>query len=178
MTLFALDGVQPRVPDDGDYWVAPGAMVMGSVEIGAGASVWFGAVIRGDNDLIVLGAGCNIQDNSVLHTDAGFPMHIGADVTVGHRAILHGCIVGEGSLIGMGATLLNGSVIGKGCLIGAGALVPEGKIIPDGSLVLGMPGKVVRQLDSKARQELRETAHRYVLNQRRFRAGMYPVPDL
>jgi carbonic anhydrase/acetyltransferase-like protein (isoleucine patch superfamily) len=160
------------MPASGDFWIAPGAHVIGNVRIGEGASVWFGSAIRGDNEVIVLGARVNIQENCVLHTDPGFPMEIGEEVTVGHRAMLHGCTIGAGSLIGMGATVLNGARIGRGCLIGAGALITEGKEIPDGSLVMGAPGKVVRMLDTAAREGLRDTARRYAQNQRRFRDGL------
>ena len=172
MTLFTLDGIAPEMPEDGDAWVAPDASVIGKITLHTGASVWFGAVLRGDNERITVGAGSNIQDNCVLHTDLGFPLDIGEEVTVGHKAILHGCTVGDGSLIGMGATVLNGARIGTGCLIGAGALVTEGKEIPDGSLVVGMPGKVVRSLDAEHQADLRKTAHGYRANQRRYRAGL------
>ncbi|MBM7066777.1 gamma carbonic anhydrase family protein [Actibacterium sp. 188UL27-1] len=175
MTLYALDGVHPTVPESGDYWVAPDANVIGRVVIGSAASIWFGATLRGDNELIALGDGSNIQENCVLHTDPGFPMQIGRDVTVGHRAMLHGCMIGEGSLIGMGATILNGARIGRGCLIGACALITEGKDIPDGSLVMGAPGKIVRQLDDAAQAALRKTALVYQANQRRFREGLVAV---
>lgn len=172
MTLYALDGIAPQPPEDGDFWVAPGAQVIGNVAIGSGSSVWFGSTLRGDNELIRLGARVNIQENCVLHTDPGFPMDLGEDVTVGHKAMLHGCTIGAGSLIGMGATILNGAKIGKGCLIGACALITEGKEIPDGSLVMGAPGKVVRKLDAAAQAGLRATAEKYAWNQRRFRTGM------
>ena len=175
MTLYSLDGVSPTLPENGDYWVAPGAHVIGNVTLGEGCSIWFSATLRGDNEPIVLGDRVNIQENCVLHTDPGFPMHLGEDVTVGHKAMLHGCTVGAGSLIGMGATVLNGAKIGKGCLIGAGALITEGKEIPDGSLVMGAPGKVVRVLDEQARQGLRATALKYAQNQKRFRAGLKPL---
>ena len=138
----------------------------------AGASVWFGCTIRGDNERITIGAGTNVQENCVFHTDLGYPLTLGANVTVGHKAMLHGCTVGDGSLIGMGATVLNGAVIGKGCLIGAGALVTEGKVIPDGSLVMGAPGKVVRELDDAAKVRLIQSAEQYQDNMRRFRAGL------
>ncbi|TVR49515.1 MAG: gamma carbonic anhydrase family protein [Rhodobacteraceae bacterium] len=170
--IYALDGVQPDLPDDGDYWIAPGAHVIGDVRMAAGVSVWFGAVLRGDNEPLVIGEGTNIQENSVLHTDMGFPLTLGADVTVGHKAMLHGCTIGEGSLIGMGATVLNGARIGRGCLIGAGALVTEDKEIPDGSLVMGAPGRVVRQLDAAAREKLLLSAQGYRMNMARFKAGL------
>ena len=175
MTLLALDGVRPTLPADGDYWIAPGAVVIGKVILRAGASVWFNAVLRGDHEAIEIGAGSNVQDGCVFHTDVGYPLTLGADVTVGHKVVLHGCTVGEGSLIGMGAVVLNGANIGTGCLIGAGALVTEGKEVPDGALVVGAPGRVVRTLDQAARAELRASAERYRANMRRYRAGLAPV---
>ncbi|WP_405404930.1 gamma carbonic anhydrase family protein [Paracoccus sp. Ld10] len=171
--IWTLDGVAPQI--DPQAWVAPDAQVMGRVVLRAGASVWFGAVLRGDNDLIEVGTGSNVQDLCVLHTDDGHPLVIGADCTIGHRAILHGCRIGDGALIGMGATLLNGAVIGSGALIGAGALIPENKVIPDGALVMGAPGRVVRMLDADALADLRESAARYRDNAARFRAGLIPV---
>ncbi len=172
--LYQLDGAAPDLPEDGDFWVAPGAHVIGQVSLGAGVSIWFGAVLRGDNEPLVIGAGTNVQENCVLHTDMGFPLTIGRDCTIGHKAMLHGCTIGDGSLIGMGATVLNGAVIGKGCLIGAGALVTEGKQIPDGSLVMGAPGRVVRALDADAQARLLASAEGYRANMARFRAGMQP----
>ncbi|MBR3369384.1 MAG: gamma carbonic anhydrase family protein [Rhodobacteraceae bacterium] len=173
--LYELDGQRPELPQDGDFWVAPGAHVIGNVVLGAGVSIWFGCTLRGDNEPIVLGEGTNVQENCVLHTDMGYPLTIGADCTIGHKAILHGCTIGAGSLIGMGATVLNGAVIGKGCLIGAGALVTEGKEIPDGSLVMGAPGRVVRQLDDAARARLVQSAAGYRANMARFKAGLREV---
>jgi carbonic anhydrase/acetyltransferase-like protein (isoleucine patch superfamily) len=171
--IYALDGITPEL--DADCWVAPDANVIGQVSLGAGVSVWFGATLRGDNEPIVVGAGTNLQENVVCHTDMGFPLRIGANVTIGHKAMLHGCTIGDGSLIGMGATVLNGAKIGKGCLIGAGALVTEGKEIPDGALVMGAPGKVVRMLDDTAKAALLASAAHYQANARRFRAGLKPV---
>ena len=168
--IHALDGMLPGI--DPTAWIAPGAHVIGDVTIGAGASIWFGVVIRGDNEPILVGAGSNIQENSVLHTDWGYPLSIGANCTIGHRAMLHGCTIGEGTLIGMGATVLNGARIGKGCLIGACALITEGKEIPDGSLVMGAPGRVVRSLDDAGRAKLLESARGYARNAARFRAGL------
>lgn len=173
--LYALDGVAPKTPADGDYWVAPGARVMGAVTISSGASVWFNAVIRGDNEDIVIGEGSNVQDGAVLHTDPGRPLTVGANCTIGHQAILHGCEIGEGSLIGMGATILNGAKIGAGCLVGANALVTEDKSFPDGTLIVGSPAKAMRQLDATASQVLRASALRYQQNMRRFRGGLTPV---
>ncbi len=140
MSLYALDGVSPELPADGDFWVAPGARLSGWVILEQGASVWFNAVLRGDNEPIRVGAGSNVQDGCVCHTDWGFPLTIGPDCTVGHMALLHGCTIGAGSLVGMGAMVMNGAVVGPSVLIGAGALVTEGKEIPAGTLVLGRPG--------------------------------------
>ena len=170
MTLYSLDNVKPNVHEDS--WIAPDANVIGKVVIEAGASVWFGSTLRGDNEEIRIGAGSNVQENTVMHTDMGYPLIIGAGCTIGHKAMLHGCILVENTLIGMGATVLNGAKIGKNCLIGAGALITEGKEIPDGSLVMGAPGKVVRQLDEAAIEGLRKSALHYQDNMRRFRAGL------
>jgi len=170
MTLYSLDGISPTLHETA--WAAPDANLIGKVVLEAGASVWFGATLRGDNETITVGEGSNLQENVVCHTDPGYPLVIGRDVTVGHKAMLHGCVIGAGSLIGMGATILNGARIGKGCLIGAGALVTEGKEIPDGALVMGTPGKVVRDLDETARAVLIESARRYRENAARFRAGL------
>ncbi len=175
MTLYALDGISPDLPADEDYWVAPDTNLIGKVTLELGASVWFGSTLRGDNERIVVGAGSNIQENCVLHTDMGYPLTIGPCCTIGHKAMLHGCTIGEGSLIGMGATVLNGAVIGKGCLIGAGTLITEGKSIPDGSLVMGAPGKVVRQLDEAAREGLLDAAVHYQQNFRRYRRGLKEI---
>ena len=172
MEILTLDGVTPELPQTGEWFVAPGARLIGRVRLCAGASVWFNAVLRGDNEIIEVGEGSNVQDGCVLHTDPSFPLTIGPEVTVGHKAILHGCTIGAGSLIGMGAVILNGATIGAGCLIGAGALVTEGKQIPDGALVMGQPGKVVRMLDPEARDKLRASAQRYRWNARRYRAGL------
>lgn len=171
--IYALDGIAPEV--EGDAWVAPTAVLIGRVVLEVEASVWFGAVLRGDNEEIRVGAGSNVQENCVLHTDMGYPLVIGADCTIGHKAMLHGCVIGDGSLIGMGATVLNGARIGKGCLIGAGALITEGKVIPDGSLVMGAPGRVVRNLDDAGRARLLASAAGYRANMRRFRAGLVAV---
>ena len=145
----------------GRHYIAPGARVIGSVELGEDTSVWFNAVIRGDNDQVTIGAGSNIQDGCVLHVDPGFPLVLGRNVTVGHKVMLHGCTVGDGSLVGMNAVVLNGARIGRQCLIGANTLVTEGTEIPDGSLVLGSPGKVVRELDENALAQLASAARHY-----------------
>ena len=171
--IYALDGITPEI--DPTAWVAPDANLVGRVVLEAEVSVWFGVTIRGDNEEIRVGRGSNVQENSVLHTDMGYPLVIGANCTIGHKAMLHGCTIGEGALIGMGATILNGARIGKGCLIGAGALVTEGKEIPDGSLVMGAPGRVVRVLDAAGRARLLQSAAGYRANARRFRAGLRPV---
>ncbi len=172
MTLYALDGIAPHLPEEGAYWVAPDAVLIGKVRLERHASVWFGAVLRGDNDLITIGENSNIQDGAVLHTDAGLPLIVGMNCTIGHRAILHGCSIGDNSLIGMGATILNGARIGNNCLIGANALVTEGKVIPDYSLVVGAPAKVVRVLDAGAAAGLSASAAGYVLNWQRYAKGL------
>jgi carbonic anhydrase/acetyltransferase-like protein (isoleucine patch superfamily) len=166
----ALDGIAPSLHPT--VWVAPGATVAGAVTAGEASSFWFGAVARGDNEPIVIGARTNVQDNAVLHSDWGFRLTIGDDVTIGHGAIIHGCTIESGSLIGMGAIILSGAVIGAGSLIGAGALVTEGKVIPPGSLVMGAPGKVVRELDAEGRARLLKSASGYAANAARFRAGL------
>lgn len=171
--IYALGDLAPEV--HADTWVAPNAQVMGKIVLEAGASIWFGAVLRGDNEVIHIGKGSNVQENSVLHTDMGYPLTIGADCTIGHAAILHGCTIGDGTLIGMGATVLNGAKIGRGCLIGAGALITEGKEIPDGSLVMGAPGKVVRLLDAEAQARLLRSAEGYAANMRRFKAELTAI---
>ncbi len=175
MTLYSLEDRAPTLPEDNDFWVAPTASVIGDVVLRSGSSVWFGATLRGDNETITLGEGSNIQENAVLHTDMGFPLTIARNCTIGHKAMLHGCTIGEQSLIGMGATILNGAVIGRNCLIGAGALITEGKEIPDGSLVMGAPGRVVRQLDAKAIAGLLASAQGYQANMRRFAKGLKPI---
>ena len=173
MTLYSIDGQVPEIAED--TWVAPDANLIGRIVLEEGASVWFGSTLRGDNEQILIGAGSNVQENCVFHTDMGFPLTIGAGCTIGHKVMLHGCTIGDNSLIGMGATVLNGARIGKNCLIGAGALITEGKEIPDGSLVMGAPGKVVRQLDETAIQGLAKSALGYQANMRRFRDGLKPI---
>ncbi|WP_425070215.1 gamma carbonic anhydrase family protein [Sagittula sp. S175] len=170
MTLYALDGVEPQVDDTA--WVAPDANLIGKVVLEENSSVWFSCTLRGDNEEIRVGAGTNVQENVVCHTDMGYPLVIGAGCTIGHKVMLHGCTIGENSLIGMGATILNGAKIGKNCLIGAGALITEGKEIPDGSLVMGMPGKVVKQLSEEAIEGLRNSAKHYQANARRYAKGL------
>ena len=173
MAIYALGNLKPQL--DIDSWVAPSADVIGKVRLCPGASVWFGAVLRGDNEWITLGEGSNVQDGCVLHTDMGAPLTIGSNCTIGHHAILHGCTIGEQSLVGMGAKVLNHAVVGARCLIGAGALVPEDKIIPDGSLVVGMPGKIIRVLSEAEQVGLLKAAQGYQRNGQRFRAGLQAV---
>ncbi|MEE2946183.1 MAG: gamma carbonic anhydrase family protein [Pseudomonadota bacterium] len=170
MTLYTLDGIAPTIAED--TWIAPDANVIGKIVVEEAASIWFGSTLRGDNEVIHLGVGSNIQENCVLHTDMGYPLTIGAGCTIGHKALLHGCTIGDNTLIGMGASVMNGAKIGKNCLIGAGALVTEGKEIPDGSLVMGAPGKVIRQLDDSAIEGLRKSALNYQTYMRRFREGL------
>ena len=172
MPVYALDEHEPQLPADDCVFVAPDAHVVGRVQLGAEVGIWFGAVLRGDVADIAVGARTNVQDGAVLHADAGFPLEIGEGCTIGHRAIVHGCTIGDNSLIGMGATVLNGARIGRDCLVGAGALVTEGKAFPDGSLILGVPAKVVRALDAAAIEGLRRSAEHYVANARRFREGL------
>ncbi|MDX8351983.1 gamma carbonic anhydrase family protein [Cognatiyoonia sp. IB215182] len=171
MSVYALGEVQPDVAEDA--WIAPGCYVIGRVRLGAKSSIWFGSTLRGDNELISVGAGSNIQENCVLHTDMGYPLTIGDGCTIGHKAMLHGCTIGQNSLIGMGATVLNGAVIGENCLIGAGALITEGKTIPDGSLVMGVPGKVIRPLDDAQINGLRASALHYQQNAARFMRDLH-----
>jgi carbonic anhydrase/acetyltransferase-like protein (isoleucine patch superfamily) len=175
MTIYALGDSKPQLPPLGEYWVAPSASVIGNVILHTNASVWFGAVLRGDNDPITVGPDSNIQDGSVLHTDMGSPLTLGRGVTVGHKAMLHGCEVGDYSLIGIGAVVLNGVKIGRNCIIGANALITEGKVIPDNSLVVGQPGKVVRERDPAHIAVLQMSAEHYVQNWKRFAAELREV---
>ena len=171
--IYALDGIAPDIHPDA--WIAATAVLIGKVSLAAGANIWFGAVLRGDNEMISVGQGSNVQENAVLHTDMGYPLMIGAQCTIGHKAMLHGCTIGDGTLIGMGATVLNGAKIGRGCLIGACALITEGKEIPDGALVMGAPGKVIRILDADAQARLLLSAQSYQANARRFAAGLTAI---
>ena len=172
MTIYALDGQAPEFPEEGSYWVADTAVLIGKVRLQREASVWFGAVMRGDNEWIELGERSQIQDNATLHTDPGFPMTIGSDCVIGHNVILHGCIIGENSLIGMGAILLNGSKIGKNSLVGAGALVTEGKTFPDNSLIVGSPARAIRTLDDKAVAMIARGADIYVNRYQQYAKGL------
>jgi carbonic anhydrase/acetyltransferase-like protein (isoleucine patch superfamily) len=175
MPIYQLDAVSPELPANDATWIAPGAHVIGAVRLGVDTAVWFGAVIRGDNELIVIGDRTNIQDGAVLHTDIGSPLTIGSDCTIGHKAILHGCTIGNGTLIGMGATVLNNAKIGNNCLVGAGALVTEGKEFPDGSLIVGAPAKAVRALDEATIARLKMSAAGYVHNSKRYKAGLKAI---
>ncbi|MBV1905225.1 MAG: gamma carbonic anhydrase family protein [Pseudomonadales bacterium] len=165
--LFSLGDL--RVKAEGDYYVADSATVLGNVLLKANASVWFNAVLRADNDVMVIGEGSNVQDGSVLHSDPGFPLMIGSNVTIGHKVMLHGCTIGDNSLVGINAVVLNGARIGKNCLIGANALITEGKEIPDNSMVLGSPGKVVKTFSDKEASAVALAAKMYVENARRFK---------
>ncbi len=174
MPVYKLDDHEPSLPEN--HWIAPDAHVIGKVRIGKDVGIWFGAVLRGDNELIDIGDGSNIQEHSMLHTDIGFPLTIGNDCTIGHHAILHGCIIGDGSLIGMGATLLNGSKIGSGSIVGANALVTEGKEFPDGSLIVGSPAKAIRMLNDDDKARINQSAKAYVKNWQRFKNGLIKMP--
>ena len=175
MSIYALADLRPEYPAQGEFWVAPEASLIGRVRLLRNASVWFGAVLRGDNDWIVIGENSNVQDNSVIHTDPGQPVSLGANVTIGHRVILHSATVGDNTLIGMGATVLSGARIGANCLVGANALILENREIPDNSLVLGQPARVVREVNESELALIRMSAEVYVLNYRRFRAQLRPV---
>ena len=172
MPIYALGELAPELPRIDHVWIAPDASVIGRVRLARDVGVWFGAVLRGDNELIDIGEGTNIQEGAMLHTDPGFPLTIGAGVTIGHHAIVHGCTIGNNSLIGMGATILNGARIGANCIVGANALVTEGKEFPDGSLIVGAPAKVVRELGPDTEESLRASAANYVRNAERFRSTL------
>lgn len=175
MPLYRLGDRVPKLPGAGLYWIAPDAQVIGDVQLGEDAGIWFGAVLRGDNDPIVIGAGTNIQDGVMVHTDPGKAVTIGEGCTIGHHAIIHGCTIGNNSLVGMGATVLNGARIGDNCLVGANALITEGKNFPDNSLIVGSPARVVRTLDDIAIAGLKLSAENYVRNWRRFAADLQPL---
>ncbi len=175
MTVYALDGISPELPEKGAFWIAPDAVVLGRVRLEPMASVWFGAVIRGDNELITIGGNSNVQDGAVLHTDPGLELVVGRNCTIGHKAILHGCTIGDNTLIGMGAVILNRARIGANCLIGANALITEGKVIPDNSLVMGQPGKVMGELNQEAIAKLTQSAEGYVRNWQRYARGLTPL---
>jgi carbonic anhydrase/acetyltransferase-like protein (isoleucine patch superfamily) len=175
MPVYSLGNVTPELPNDDEYWIAPTASVMGRVILKKNASIWWGCTVRGDNDPITIGENTNIQDGSVLHSDMGSPLTIGANVTVGHMAMLHGCDIGDGSLIGIGAVVLNGAKVGRNCMIGSKALISEGKEIPDNSLVMGIPGKVVREVSPAQLETLRLSAEGYVINWKRFKRDLKPL---
>lgn len=175
MPLYALGDLTPTTPAEGDYWIAPDAHVIGQVTLGDGVGIWFGAVVRGDNEPIRIGAGSNLQEGVMVHVDPGFPVTIGDGCTIGHHAIVHGCTIGANSLVGMGATVLNGARIGNNCLVGANALVTEGKEFPDNSLIVGAPAKAIRVLDDKAIDSLRKSAASYVANWQRFARDLKPI---
>ena len=172
MPIYELDGQGPEFPADGKYWVAETATLIGRVRLKSHASVWFGAVLRGDNEWIEVGERSQIQDNAVLHTDPGFPMVIGANCVIGHKVMLHGCTIGDSSLIGMGAILLNGSKIGRNSLVGAGALITEGKEFPDNSLIVGAPARVIRTLDESATKRIAGGADIYVKRWQQYQKGL------
>ena len=175
MPIYMLDGEKPDLPADGLYWIAPDAQIIGRVRLGEDVGVWFGCVLRGDNEWITIGARTNVQEGTVMHTDMGSPLTIGEGCTIGHRAMLHGCTIGAGTLIGMGATILNNARIGKNCLVGANALVTEGKEFPDGSLIVGSPAKVVRPLDEAGIARLSKSTVGYVRNWKRFAKGLQRI---
>ena len=172
MPILALDGVSPHLPPIGDFWIAPSAYVIGKVRLGSGVSIWYGAVLRGDNELLEIGGDTNIQEMCLLHTDAGIPFKVGRGCTIGHRAVLHGCRIGDNCLIGIGATILNNAVIGDNCMIGAHTLITEGKQIPSGSVVMGSPGKIVRTTSPEEIEGMRVSAAHYVKSGRRFDAEL------
>lgn len=173
MSIYLLGTRRPQL--DPQSWIAPNATVIGNVYLARNASIWWNATVRGDNDPIRIGENSNIQDNSVLHTDEGVPLTIGREVTIGHLVMLHGCTIGDGSLIGIGSVLLNHAVIGQGCIVGANTLIPEGKVFPDHSLIVGSPGKVVRQLSADEVARLRHSAAHYVDNWQRYQHQLTPL---
>jgi len=175
MPLYALGEHQPELPEDGSAWIAPDAAVIGRVVLKPRCSVWFNAVLRGDNEPIVIGEDSNVQDGTIMHTDMGFPLTVGRGVTIGHRAMLHGCTVGDYSLIGIGATVLNNAKIGRNCIIGAHALITENKEIPDNSLAVGSPAKVIRTLDEETAELLKASANHYVENAKRFAGDLKAI---
>jgi carbonic anhydrase/acetyltransferase-like protein (isoleucine patch superfamily) len=172
MGLYALDGEAPELPADGLYWVAETAVVVGRVRLHSDVSIWWGSVLRGDNEWIDIGARSQIQDNCTLHTDPGFPLTVGADCVIGHNVVLHGCTIGDATLIGMGATILNGAKIGANCLVGAGALITEGKEFPDNSVIVGAPAKLIREADDRTRAMTARASDVYVKRWKRYAAGL------
>jgi carbonic anhydrase/acetyltransferase-like protein (isoleucine patch superfamily) len=175
MPLYALGDLEPATPAPDRFWLAPNAIVVGQVELDEDVGIWFGAVLRGDNEPIVIGSGSNIQEGVMIHTDPGHPVKIGTGCTIGHHAIVHGCTIGDNSLIGMGATILNGAKIGRNCLVGANALITEGKEFPDNSLIVGSPARAIRTLDDEAVAKLKDSALRYIENWKRFSRDLRPI---
>lgn len=175
MSLYELDGKVPELPADGQYFIAETATVIGNVRLKSNASVWFGSVLRGDNELIEIGEGSNVQDNCTFHTDPGFPLTIGQNCTIGHNVILHGCTIEDGALIGMGSIIMNGARIGKGCIVGAGSIITEGKEFSERSLVVGAPAKAIRALTPEQVSALTQGAPHYVSNSKRFKAGLKKI---
>ncbi|TPO13140.1 gamma carbonic anhydrase family protein [Mesorhizobium sp. B1-1-5] len=175
MPVYAIDGKAPEFEDIATNWIAPDATLIGNIRIGRNVGFWFGVVVRGDGEPIIIGADTNVQEHAIMHTDPGFPLTIGEGCTIGHRALLHGCTIGDNSLIGMGAIVLNGARIGNNSLVGAGALVTENKVFPDNSLIVGSPAKVIRTLDEAAIERLRVSAAHYVANAKRFKAKLKTV---
>lgn len=175
MAIYELDGQAPDLPSDGRYWVADSAVLIGKVRLKPDASVWFGSVLRGDNEWIEIGEGSNVQENTVCHTDPGRPLIVGKNCTIGHNVILHGCTIADGCLIGMGAIIMNGAKLASGCVVGAGAIVTEDKEFPENSLIIGSPAKVVRTLTAEQVAKLTRGAPRYVENSKRFKAGLKKV---
>jgi carbonic anhydrase/acetyltransferase-like protein (isoleucine patch superfamily) len=172
MAVYELDGVRPEFPADGRYWVAETAAVIGRVRFQSDVSIWYGSVLRGDNEWIEIGTRSQVQDNATLHTDPGFPLTVGHDCVIGHNVVLHGCTIGDASLIGIGAIVLNGAKIGANCLVGAGALITEGKEFPDGSVILGAPAKAVRESDERTRAMTARAAEVYVKRWKHYAAGL------
>ena len=172
MPIFALNDSRPEFADEKSVWIAPDASIIGKIVIGRNVNIWFGSVLRGDNEPIRIGDDTNVQEQTIMHTDIGSPLTIGQGCTIGHRALLHGCTIGDSTLIGMGAIILNGAKIGNNCIVGAGALITERKEFPDGSMILGSPAKAVRQLDDATIAGLRRSAAHYVENSRRFKSGL------
>jgi len=173
--IYELDGNRPDLPAAGSYWIAPSACVIGKVRLKADSSIWFGAVLRGDNEWIELGERSQIQDNATLHTDPGFPMSIGPDCVIGHNVIMHGCTIGRNTLIGMGAIVLNGAKIGDNCLVGAGAVITEGKVFPDRSLIVGAPARIIRSIDDTTIAMIAGGADIYVRRSRQYAKGLKPI---
>ncbi|MGD9838730.1 MAG: gamma carbonic anhydrase family protein [Afipia sp.] len=175
MAIYELDGKSPQLPADGQYFIAETATVIGNVRLKTNASVWFGSVLRGDNELIEIGEGSNVQDNCTFHTDPGFPLTIGTNCTIGHNVILHGCTIEDGALIGMGAIIMNGARIGKGCIVGAGSVITEGKTFEDRSLVIGAPARTIKTLTPEQVTAMTYGAAHYVHNGKRFKAGLKKI---